>query len=373
MQAARIPYLRPSGAAAWVNCSGYVAMCEAYPEIPDEADNEVREDGTAAHWLAERSWRGVVIDVGMLSPNNRVCDEEMHDGVTLYVNELYKVTDAEWYIEQPVKCDTIYPGMQGTPDAWCYRPGFLRVWDFKYGFKFVEVWENWQLICYAASLCVTLKLPPDTLIELRIIQPRSFHREGPVRTWTTTYASLAPFIERLRAAAIDAMSPIRKYTPGPYCTDCPGRHACPALQATTYMAMELSYGGMPLELDERAIAAELSRLYDAQKRMEARISGLQGQAEHMLRGGKVIPGWSLEPAFGRERYNEASDRAILGLGKLYGVNLAAPAKPISPAQARKQLPAVAQAALAALTHKPSTGVHLKQVDKFQARKAFAKE
>jgi len=369
----RIPFLRPSGASTWVVCSGYVAMCAAYPEAPEESDNDVREDGTAAHWLAAELWRGMQIAFNTLSPNNRVCDEEMFDGVDLYLAQLRKVTDAEWYIEQPVDCSVIYPGMSGTPDAWCYRPGLLRVRDLKYGFRYVEVWENWQLIAYAAAIAHMLKLPPDTLVELQIIQPRSFHRNGPVRTWTTTLASLAPFIQRLQLAAVAAMQPNPRCVPNPGCVDCAGRHGCEALQAASYTAMELSYSSVPLELDERALAAELSRLYEAHKRLEARIDGLQGQAEHMMRDGRVIPGWSLEPTYAREGYVPGTDAAVFGLAQLFGVNAAAPPKAISPAQLRKQLPQVALAALAMQTHKPSTGVKLKQVDKFQARRAFAKE
>jgi hypothetical protein len=345
-------------------------MVAAYPDIPDEADNDVREDGTAAHWLAAEMWHGRTPPVDTLSPNNRVCDEDMFDAVDLYIDGMRRADDAEWYVEQPVSCDAIYPGMRGTPDAWSYRPGLLRVRDFKYGFRYVEVMENWQLICYAVSIAHQLKLPPDTLVELQIVQPRSNHRDGPVRTWTTKLENLYPFAEKLRVAAYFAMQPLPPCTPNPGCVDCPGRHTCVALQASAYTALELSYSSVPLELEPLQVASELSKLKDAEKRLAARISGLEGQAEHMIKDGKVLPGWSLEATYARERYVEGGAESIIGLAPLFGVTVTQPVKPLSPAKVRKLLPA---GVLAPFVHKPSTGVKLRKADKFQARKAFSKE
>ena len=53
----RQAYLRPSSAAIWSKCHGYAALNAALgTEYVEETDNEIREDGTACHWLAAEGW-----------------------------------------------------------------------------------------------------------------------------------------------------------------------------------------------------------------------------------------------------------------------------------------------------------------------------
>ena len=152
----RAAYLRPSAAATWVVCHGYAAMRAAYPEAPDEADNDVREDGIACHWLAAELFHKRYPALDSISPNGRVLTEEMFDAADLYLDVLNSWPGVGVTVEQQINCSAIYEGMVGTPDACAYNPTLrtLYVGDLKFGFRFVEVWENWQLIVYAWSLIV---------------------------------------------------------------------------------------------------------------------------------------------------------------------------------------------------------------------------
>lgn len=346
-------------------------MRAAFPSAPDEADNEVCEDGTACHWLAQEVWEGRFPPEGSLAPNGRVLIEEMYDAVDLYHGVLRSEFwhDAETYCEKAVKCDVIFPGMTGTPDAQSYKPGRLRIVDLKFGFRFVEVWDNYQLIIYAVSVAAQMVLPPTTVIELVIVQPRSNHRDGPVRTWTTTLGALDFHVATLRAAAQNAMSSEAPMcVPNPGCTDCAGRHACVSLQNSALTTLEVSHQGVPLELSADALGDELRRLKDASKKLEARITGLEGQADSLLRKGAIIPGWTLAPTFARETWKEGKDVAVITLEKYYpNVSLSKPPKAITPAQARKLIPAEIVAVFA---HKPSTGMRLTKTDPYAAMKAF---
>lgn len=369
----RVKFIRPSAAATLVVCHGYAAMREAYPDAPDEADTDIREDGTACHWLASEVWEGRYPEEGSLSPNFRVLDESMFDAVDMY-HDVLRSWPARANVEMEIAINRIIEGMRGTPDAWAYDPATrtLYIADLKYGFRFVEVWENWQLICYAAGLLESLGI--DGLAEqfvtvvFTIVQPRSNHRDGPVRHWRVKASDLRPQINILHNAAHAALASIAPpCTPNPGCGDCPGRHACVALQNSALTALEQSYAGLPLELPLPAVGDELRRLKEAAKRMEARITGLEEQAEHALRKGAVIPGWGLSPTYARETWQEGAAEKVMALGQYFGVNLAKPAKPVTPAQARKLIPTNIVAMFA---HKPSTGVKLTKVDPFEAKKRF---
>lgn len=343
-------------------------MRAMFPLAPEDADTEVTEDGTACHWLANEVWCGRLPAVDTLAPNGRVLTDEMFDAVDTYHGVLRAWSGVHAVCEQLIPIPRILQGMQGTPDAWAYNPDTktLYIADLKFGFRFVEVWDNLQLICYACGLIDLLGLSWDTTkIEFVIVQPRSFHREGPVRKWRTTAADILPFVMQLQVAA---NAPVQ-YTPNPGCFDCPGRHVCSAYQNAAMQAMEVAYGGGSThELSGVALGAELRMLKDAAKKLEGRISGLETQAESLLRGGKTIPGWSLAPSFARETWREGTESLVLTLAECYfKTSVAKPTKAVTPAQARKVLPA---GIVAMFAHKPSTGVRLVKQDPYEAKKAF---
>lgn len=365
----RAKYIRPSSAATWGVCSGNIDMRAKFPDAPDEADSEVTEDGTACHWLAAETWEQRYQQEGTLSPNGRVLTDEMFDATDMYHSVLRAwpngiVAVCEKYMPIP----RILQGFGGTPDAWAYDPTTrtLYVADLKFGYRFVEVWENLPLICYACGLMDLLGLDwNSTKIVLTIVQPRARHREGPVRHWHTTAAAITPFVVMLTVAA----SAPTRYVPNPGCFDCPGRHVCVASQNAAAGAVEVAYGGGAVhELDAAALGAELRLLKTAAKKLDGRISGLEVQAESMLRAGQGVPGWNLSATYARETWREGSDVMVLTLAeKYFNANVAKPPKLITPNQARKVLPT---GIVAMFAHKPSTGAKLTKQDPYEARKAF---
>ena len=348
-------------------------MRAAFPSAPDEADTEVCEDGTAAHWLASELWEDRTHTEGSLSPNGRVLTDEMFDGVDLYHGVLRAVewSAGETYCEKPQDCSVIFPGMQGTPDAFTiYRDAdgvyHLRIVDFKFGFRFVDAWRNWQLIVYAAAVARNFNLPANTIVELTIVQPRCYTRQGSVRSWHTTLADMQPLVEQLREAAKRAMSPNPQARVNPGCRDCPGRHACVTLQHGALAELDTHDAALPLTLTAEALADEMRRLEYAQDKIKARLSGLKVQAEMAIREGKIVPGYEMAPTFAREGWRDGGDVIIAGLAQLYKANVTT-SKTVTPAQARKVMPA---SIVAMFAHKPSTGVRLQQIDPNEARKKF---
>lgn len=343
-----------------------------FPDAPDEADSEVCEDGTACHWLAAEIWEGTWTNPAhAIAPNGRVITDEMHGAVDMYHSVLTSWQGVDAICEKYVPIPRILEGFGGTPDAWAYNPdtNTLYIADLKFGFRFVEVWENLQLICYACGLIDMLGLNwTTTKIVMTIVQPRSSHRDGPVRTWNTTAAEILPFVMHLR---VMASSP-SIYMPNPGCGDCPGRHRCMAYQNAALRALEVSYGGGSVhELSPAALGTELRQLKDAAKKLEGRISGLEMEAESLIRKGTPVQGWGLNASYARERIREGCEVELLTLAERYfgGVQISKPVKLITPNQMRKVLP---PAIVALYAEKPSTGVRLTKLDPYEARKAFDK-
>lgn len=368
--------LAPSAAARWVACAGSVALAALFPE---EEDSEEAREGTAAHWAAFEILHASPVAVGQVAPNGFVLTEEMIDGAQMYVDEIdkklaqYRLTRADLIVERRVSIDRVHPKNWGTPDCRFYVPWrkLLVLFDFKFGHRMIEVFECWQLIDYVVGSADELQLDDLTnSVEMVIVQPRSFHRDGPVREWMTRLCDLRAQVNILTMAAERALEPGAKCTPNPECEFCPARHACEAVQHSAYRAVALSKGSTPLVLSPAAVGLELRTLEAAEAALAARISGLKAQAVALFKGGAQVPGWAMVPTSGREAWREDKPLAeLLQLGELFGISLAKPAA-ITPGQARKA--GMPEEVIAQYAGKPSRGLALERDDGSTARRVFGK-
>jgi hypothetical protein len=366
-------YLRPSAAAVWSKCAGYAALNASLGTTPsDEADNEVREDGTACHWLAAELWTGHQHSAGGLSPNNRELTDEMFRGVDEYHDVLRSWNVLHTHIEQTIHVSQFFPGIaDGTPDAWACDGDTLFVADFKYGFRPVEVWRNAQLIVYAYTLLCILNrsghLPQR--VQLTICQPRCPHRDGTTRTWVTDVQELGELAAWYAARAQDCYAPNPPCTVNPGCLNCPAAHACRTLQAAALGAAEVSYDATPFELNEQQLGYELSKLMQAQRHLEHRISGLSAQAESLLRRGQRIPGFEMGRMATRWRWRPGTEQLVVRLGEMFNVDVMMPAKVKSVAKLRNAFPIDVQAMYG---DKPVGELKLVMSDPNEAAKRFSK-
>lgn len=368
--------LAPSAAARWVACAGSVALAALFPET--ESGEEARE-GEAAHWAAFEILHASPVAVGQVAPNGYVLTEEMIEGAQEYADAIDKelaerqLTRAVLVVERRVNIFHIHAQNWGTPDCWFYDPvrKTLVMFDFKFGHRMIEVFECWQLVDYVAGVAVELGLDDLTnAVKMVIVQPRSFHRDGPVREWLTRLSDLRAQINILTMAAERALEPGAKCTPNPECEYCPARHACEAVQHSAYRAVALSKGSTPLVLSPAAVGLELRTLEAAEQALAARISGLKAQAVALFKGGAQVPGWAMVPTSGREAWREDKPLAeLLQLGTLFGIDLAKPAA-ITPTQARKK--GMPEEVIAQYAGKPSRGLALERDDGSTARRVFGK-
>lgn len=320
--------LPPSSAFRRVACPGSRSLETLYPSEETEASLE----GTAAHWVASIFLSNVnVADLPEYAPNGIEVNQEMIDAAIMYVNEVYKKKDYELFIEVPIDISNVHPECWGTPDCFAIVGDYLYLWDFKYGHGFVDVFENWQLIEYALGIAQSYRFKH---ICMTIVQPRNYHKDGPIRHWELTLDKLVSYMPRLQQAENIAMSDIAYTNVGSHCKDCKARHACQALQQASLSNIDSLFLTAPHELNPQQTGQELRYLYRAQELLEARITALEEAAKHMISKGESVTGFKLESTTGREKWTRDIEEVLI-MGDCLGIDLRKPQELITPTQARK--------------------------------------
>ena len=364
--------LAPSSASIWGRCPGWVRM---NAPLPPEEENPAAAEGTAAHEVGHRlllqatGHKVNVLHVGDVASNGVMVTQEMFDNVKKYVEDVLRVLvmrPQHYGNEDRVEIPNIHPTCFGSVDFWALCNGELHIWDYKNGFKFVEVWENWQLSCYAAGLIHKFNLPPQTKVIFTIVQPRAFTAQGAVRRYTTTVAQLQPKIEGFRAAAARALSPNASVSTGPHCYYCRARHTCGPAISLGMNLIELMGEAVPVDLSPTALGKHLMVVDRAVEHLTSMQTALAEHVKVLMRQGVTVPGWSVKPAFGRETWAKPIDE-VVSLGKLMGKDLSAPGV-VTPAKARQM--GIDPGLLRAYTHKPENGLKLVRDTGIDAARAF---
>lgn len=365
--------LAPSSAAIRRRCPGSVTMRAMYPETED---SEASREGTAAHWAVAEMLAGRLVDSGQIAGNGVMLTDEMLEAADVYVADV-RATDAEFVgfdpvVEQRIDISTINPHCWGTADTWRFRPYKLIVWDFKYGHRYVDVFENWQMIEYSAGILekvgITGISDQRTEVEFRIVQPRCYVGGSSIRTWKILASDLRPYFNEARAFEERSLLPDAPVVTNPSCIDCSARHACPAAQLAAYDAMERSAATVPFDLPPDAVGVELRYIDRAIEQLTARQTGLAEQALAMIKRGQAVPHYVASQSLGRQRWNRP-DAEIIALGDMMGLPLAKP-KLITPKQAQDK--GLDASLVKAYSEFPLGEVKLKPDDGRTARKVFAK-
>jgi len=367
--------LAPSSASRWVLCHGSVLLEAMYPETEEKPE---AAEGTATHWGAGELFYGRPIALGQYAPNGVVLSEEMIQGAEMYVDavdrRLHKLgLTREWlHVEERVDIPRVHPLNWGTPDNWLYYPqgACLDVFDFKFGHEFVEIFENWQILDYTCGILDKLGIDgiadQSLTVNMHIVQPRSYHRDGPVRTWSAMASDLRGYFNKLSNSAHAAMQPGAKCTPNPECFHCKARHVCEALQRDAYRSAQISTSSIPVDMTPAALGLELHYLRAAAKRLEGRITGLKEQAKITLQLGQPVAFHALAPVEGREVWNKPVPE-VISLGQMFGIDLAKK-DAITPKQA---VTAGMSAEVVAMYSERKKGLELVSDDGSQARKVFS--
>lgn len=341
-------FLAPSGAGCTVRCAAAPMLQAKYPE---DKEHPVTKEGIAMHWAAASELRdGKAPGPGTVAPNGVILDAEMLEAVDVYTDDVYAVLvvnpGAVLHVEELVHNDALHPTANGgTPDAWavCEINGrrSIPVWDFKGGHGIVEVYENWQVINYAALILRALNLNGHdeltTYFDFRIVQPRAYHMDGPVRSWVVNAADLRTHWNRLTAAYQNATAPHPTATPGPHCKEnyctAAGR-GCNALNKAAWGVVDVAYTSHAHDMTPADLGLALHRLERAKKMLDAQVDGMKTQALAMITRGDTVPYYGVKSGLGRERVQEGKVDEFIIVGEAMGIDVSKPRAAITPKQAR---------------------------------------
>jgi hypothetical protein len=115
-----------------------------------------------------------------------------------------------------------FVGLTGTSDLIIVARDSITIADLKYGRGVVEVRDNTQLLIYLVGAVHKFGRRPS--YTMAILQPRAWHCDGPIRTWTITDDELKAFEARLQTAIEGSYNPKSPLVPGDHC-----QHYCKAL------------------------------------------------------------------------------------------------------------------------------------------------
>lgn len=354
---------KPSDASRWVACAGSVQLGAQFPEL---AVSPTRAEGIASHWAGSQGLTGQMPAEDSLAPNGVVLTEEMLEGAALWVDDVHTIARERGLmqhlqVESPVPVERIFPGMEARSDVWLFdqAAGVLIVWEYKFGRTLVEAVDNWQMCTEVCGILDLLGIDgvadQHLTVEMRVVQPRAYHRDGRVRAWRVKAADLRGHFNRLHRAAHTAMGSNPPLAGGPQCLNCPAARGCPTMRRNVLAIADWAETAQPDQLPPDALGAELVLLELLAKLVKARHTAIETQVEATLRAGQVVGDWTLEPSYGRQRWTApAADVALLG--DMCGVDLRKPVDVITPTQAKKA--GVDAAVIRAYSEHPSTGMKL---------------
>lgn len=367
-------FLPPSGAGDWVHCPYWPTANRDNPQ----PDTPASIEGNCAHTVvSDMLTKGRIVEVGQPidAGSPHLVDAEMLEGAQMYVADVLENAKGQGvYVEQKVYATSIHEDhCGGTPDAFAWvNASHLVVWDYKYGHDYVPAFQNWQLMTYVRGILDTFDIDglqeQRLTVDMRLIQPRNYDREGHVRSWSAKASDLRAFWNILRGSADEATSPNPQARTGTHCKHCPGRHTCPTLQRAAYAQTKYAGQGQPFALSGEALGKELRRLQDSRELIDARITGLEMEAAAKIKARESVDGFTLERGLGRTYWSIPFEK-IVEQGQMWGVKTQQD-KAITPRQAIQA--GMPEAVVASLSKRAPTEEKLVRNENTVAIKLFSR-
>lgn len=312
-----------------VHCPGSFKLCSDYPE--KSGNNQIANEGSTAHWLAafcHTNDSDTEKQIGSAPVvEDCIIDVEMADNIEWYIGHLWSISGTgEGDLEVRLGID----GFSGTPDYIFYNHlnRKLTVVDLKYGFKSVEVHQNWQLISYAYLWCLNnIDLVVEN-VEFNIYQPRAYHHDGISRTWTIPFGELENYyFFKLKETLEYIHLPGSPTKSGSHCHYCSAMLNCKTNFDTCLNIVNISEAPCVGEIDNYGIGKQLELFEHAQMILRQRISVLKSVGEVRVKKGGVVPGYGIVGTRGNRKWNISKQKA-----KAFGIPFKEP-ELISPSEA----------------------------------------
>jgi hypothetical protein len=378
--------LAPSSAPQWAFCSGSVTANAAVPQF----DTQESREGEAAHWVGETVLRAFKVPnggqhllcsdlTGMKGPNGVVIDEKMAEGAQIRVDDTLQVCQEhgavqQLLVEHRVHMPQIHPDNWGTLDTSLHLPAVntVYIWDYKHGHRQHDAFEHMQLVDYVGGLAAELRLSPDTLLVIRVVQPFCYSSDGPISEWRVTLGELQPYFEQLRVMANEALTD-PKFTAGKHCRDCAAVGRCATARRAAYSV--ITYAKEPYLIETMTgadLAVERKILEIGGVIVKARGKAIDDELTYRINGGAADTGLALQSSFGNLAWTVPPAQAI-ALASQFGVDIAKPGVD-TPTQAKDKVPVTMrptfEQVLKTVTRRNPTGAKLINADDTIGAQAF---
>lgn len=302
-----------------MECPGSVGLLQ-HLQLPPSDESEFATEGTAAHHFLETCLREgldaweVVGHVYKADDKKIVCNVEMADAIQLFIDTVRPTFEGgDVWIETQIDAPDFHPQFYGTVDCGVLWPGghnpegesrVLDVNDFKYGAGIaVDAFENPQLMYYAYGL---LRKHPDVgLVRIRIIQPRAYHPDGPVREWEISADDLQIWAEYELRPAMERTATDASLSPGKHCRFCPAKLVCPAMVAM-FGAAAAADPKSVVDLSDAAVEAN----YEAAAAVKNYLKALEEEAFRRLSLGRPFSLIKLVPKKANRVWNPGAAEVL---------------------------------------------------------------
>lgn len=347
----------------FMTCNGSRKLIAPELVIPDAMkETTARNEGIAAHYMATAVFnRQHTLDelIDRKAPNGVFMTGEMAEHVELYLAEIY--SDQTPPVFYQMELDTTHD----FPPHWLVRgrtdfssrsiTDVLRIIDFKYGWSLVEPYDNWTLVNHAISVWHNLQFRPSR-VDLQIFQPRPYHRDGPLRTWSISIDELIALETKL---SYTLCNPSDMLQTSQHCKHCPALKnlKCPAARMAEMNVIDVAETmHEDNEISNEVLSFNLDNLNRAMAMLKVRLEATEELAKHRIKAGQVVDNYSIAIAHGNSKWKEGITAETLKV--LTGKELST-AKLVTPAEAKRR--GVDKTTVDNLTERPMTGVKLERV------------
>lgn len=359
-----------SSAERWMECPGSNVLLQGL-DLPPSDESDFAAEGTCAHDAAAHclqkkldAWEVVGQEF-----HGRIVPPEMAEHIQFYMDEINKIKashrlvlaevvehriSADWNKRFYGKCDHAIIG-----EEW------LDVTDLKYGEGIaVDATNNPQLKYYAVGILEQFMGPEK--VRLRIIQPRAFHADGPVRVWETTRTELIEWRDKVLIPAMQRAEMDGYLKPGDWCRFCPAKIVCPALSSVFRAAASADAHALK-NVTNQSLAADF-RMIECVKHY---IKALEAEVYSRLTRGEEVNDGTGEPAGDFGLVPKKANRVFTVEGQklareMFGVDALTEPELKSPAQIAA-LSDAAKKFVKEFAYTPQTGLTLACADDKRAR------
>jgi hypothetical protein len=281
-----------------MNCNGSRLLDR--PQLSDDTDTLVRDEGNAFHWLSQEIFEGrLQVDnaVGLQAYNGVFITAAMVKHAQEYINALWAGE-----MEVTTSWGGIYFQIDGRADHIGYNPDTAELFidDAKYGYSLVEPEHNWTLISHAIGYTKAKNIQPSK-ITLTIHQPRSYHPLGTTRLWSFGYYELCRFAEQIDHTL---SNPTDQLCTGSHCYKCPSMTVCPAYRMASMNAIDATSHAFNDNLSAEELVEELELLEYASNVIISRKKAIDELALFRAANGEILPGRMIDRPKGQTRYKK---------------------------------------------------------------------